>query len=58
MKTNIAFYLLVIGAISSMSGCITVKRDPAPRTTSTTTEQTTVVHPRSNTVETQTTRTY
>jgi len=57
MKTTI-ICLLALGGVGSLSSCISVtKREPVTRTT-TTTEQTTMSRPHTQTVETQTTRNY
>ncbi len=58
MKTILSF-AMALGSLSFISSCTTVEqRDPAVHSSTTTTEQTTVRTPLSNTVETQTTRTY
>ena len=58
MKTIITS-ILGLGGLLLISACTTVEQPrPAPRTTSTTTEQTTISRPLSSTVETQTTRQY
>jgi len=55
---KIIICILALGGISFVPSCTTVeRREPVTRTT--TTEQTTTVrHPVTNTVETQTTRSY
>ncbi|MEI8313079.1 MAG: hypothetical protein WCH98_20210 [Verrucomicrobiota bacterium] len=59
MKITIICMSALAGALF-LSSCISVKtqRTTAPTTVTRTTEQTTVKHPHSTTVETQTTRTY
>jgi starvation-inducible outer membrane lipoprotein len=56
MKT-ILISILSLGGVLLLSNCTTVEQ-PAPRSQTTTTEQTTTSRPFSNTVETQTTRSY
>lgn len=57
MKTTRLFFAL--GGMLLLANCTTVEQQaPAPRTLTTTTEQTTVNRPYTNSVDTQTTRTY
>ena len=54
---KIIICILALGGLSFFPSCTTVERRE-PLTHTTTTEQTTVRHPVTNTVETQTTRSY
>jgi len=57
MKTT-SLYLITLAALLTLSQCTYVRESRHPNASTTTTEQTTVKSPFSNTVETQTTRTY
>ncbi len=57
MKTT-SLYLITLAALLTLSQCTYVRESRHPNASTTTTEQTTVNSPFSNTVETQTTRTY
>jgi hypothetical protein len=57
MKTT-SLYLITLAALLTLSQCTYVRESRHPNASTTTTEQTTVNRPFSNTVETQTTRTY
>jgi len=57
--TKLIITILTITGIMALAACTTVKeRDPAPQTSSTTTESTTVQQPVPATTETQTVRSY
>lgn len=61
MKITIICFLALggLGLLGVLASCTTVEqREPVTHTTSTTTEQTTVRNPVSNTVQTRTTRNY
>jgi hypothetical protein len=57
MKTT-SLYLFALAALLALPQCTYVREPRHPQVSTTTTEQTTVNKPFSNTVETQTTRTY
>lgn len=55
MKATILSFL-GLGGLLLISSCTTVEREPATRTSTSTTEQTTISRPMSSSVETQTIR--
>lgn len=57
MKTT-SLYLFALAALLMLAQCTYVREPRRPQVSTTTTEQTTVNRPFSNSVETQTTRTY
>lgn len=58
VKTSI-LCSIALGGFLLMSACVTVKqKEPVTRTTTTTSEQTTLTRPGAGTVETKTLRTY